>query len=478
MLRSALLSIWLLLSLSIVAQTTVIQSRNLKTINESDIRKHINVLTSDSLAGRGTAEPGGEKAVEYIEQQFKKIGLLPYQNQSYRQEFNLWKREWKDVHVTVNGSTYLNYKTMLYLGKMNQNEPVEKEVVFAGNGSDEWAEQVDVNGKIAFVLMDNMRSWYAIYKRFEQKGAWAVFAINPGNEKQFAAIRDQYKGYFGPVSVSTQKPEMPESGSRFFIFNSDFASQIWSRPISELPKEPTKETLHTTATIKCELIIEPAPIYNVIGVLKGTNPEAKALAITAHYDHLGKNGDDIFRGADDNASGVTSLFEVAEALKHKKSKPLRDVLFIACAAEEKGLIGSAHFTSDPEVRSKIAANLNVDMIGRVDTAGKSNYIYIVGSEKSPWLHELHQRANQQTVNLTLDYSQSKYLAYSDHYNFHRYGIPVIGFFSGLHDDYHTIRDTADKLDYQLLQKRIQLVFATAFLIANEPEPVAEPTPIQ
>jgi Zn-dependent M28 family amino/carboxypeptidase len=172
------------------------------------------------------------------------------------------------------------------------------------------------------------------------------------------------------------------------------------------------------------------------------------------------------------------LFEVAEALKYKKSKPLRDVLFIACAAEEKGLIGSAHFTSDPEVRSKIAANLNVDMIGRVDTVGKSNYIYIVGSEKSPWLHDLHQRANRQTVNLALDYSQSKYLAYSDHYNFHRYGIPIIGFFSGLHDDYHTIRDTADKLDYQLLQKRIQLVYATAFLIANEPEPVVESSSVK
>lgn len=218
---------------------------------------------------------------------------------------------------------------------------------------------------------------------------------------------------------------------------------------------------------------------NVVAFIKGTEKPDEILVISAHYDHIGTKGDEIFNGADDDGSGTVAVLEIAEAFKlaSKAGKgPKRSILFLNLTAEEKGLYGSKWYVENPIFPLKNhVANLNIDMIGRVDPAheDKPNFVYLIGSDKlSSELHNLSEEANKEFVNLDLDYTYNdendpnRFYYRSDHYNFAKNNIPIIFYFNGVHADYHKATDTADKINYELLTKRTKLVFHTAWKIAN------------
>jgi Zn-dependent M28 family amino/carboxypeptidase len=221
---------------------------------------------------------------------------------------------------------------------------------------------------------------------------------------------------------------------------------------------------------------------NVVAYIEGSEFPDEIVVITAHYDHLGSNGDAIFNGADDDASGTVAVLEIAEAFKKAKENehgPKRSILFMNLTAEEKGLYGSKWYVKNPlfPLENHIA-NLNIDMIGRVDDAHiqNENYIYLIGSNKlSKELHTLSTEMNKTYVNLTLDYTYNdendpnRFYYRSDHYNFAKNNIPIIFYFNGVHKDYHKATDTAEKINYELLTKRTKLVFYTAWEIANRKE---------
>ena len=224
-------------------------------------------------------------------------------------------------------------------------------------------------------------------------------------------------------------------------------------------------------TMQSPIHIREVTTWNISGVFKGANSTEPPVVVTAHYDHIGKQRGGICWGADDNASGVASIIEVARAYSRIKLKQKRDIVFVAFGAEEVGLVGSEVFMESFE-KKDVYANINIDMIGRRDTLTKENYVYIMGTQNNPILHQLHQEANLQTVNLNLDYAYGRETGYgsmmnrSDHYHFYKKDIPVIAFFSGLHNDYHTPLDTLDKIDFPLMTRRVQLVFGTLYLLAN------------
>jgi Zn-dependent M28 family amino/carboxypeptidase len=193
-------------------------------------------------------------------------------------------------------------------------------------------------------------------------------------------------------------------------------------------------------------------------------------------------GDQIYNGADDDASGTSAVMEIAQAFKLAKQDgngPKRSVLFINLTAEEKGLFGSMWYVEHPLFPlENTIADLNIDMVGRVDEAHleNPNFIYLIGSDKlSSDLHEISEQANKKYVNLDLDYTYNqegdpnRFYYRSDHYNFAKNNIPVIFYFNGVHEDYHQPSDTADKIDFDLLQKRTELVFYTAWELANRDE---------
>lgn len=218
---------------------------------------------------------------------------------------------------------------------------------------------------------------------------------------------------------------------------------------------------------------------NVVAFVKGSIKPEEILVISAHYDHLGSKGTKIFNGADDNSSGTVALLEIAEAFQLAKEKglgPKRSVLFLHLTAEEQGLYGSKWYVQNPlfPLKNHIA-NLNIDMIGRIDDTHleNSNYLYLIGADKlSSELHVLSEQTNKATLNLTLDYTYNRkndpnrFFYRSDHYNFAKNNIPVIFYFNGVHEDYHLETDTPEKINYELLQKRVQLIFYTAWNIAN------------
>lgn len=220
---------------------------------------------------------------------------------------------------------------------------------------------------------------------------------------------------------------------------------------------------------------------NVLGILEGSDLKDEYVILTAHYDHLGKRGDTIWYGADDDGSGTVTILELAKAFTKAKAAgkgPRRSILFMTVSGEEKGLWGSDYYSSHPAVPlHQTTANLNIDMIGRIDPGRRhgdsTNYIYIVGDDKlSTDLKRISESVNKKYSRLELDYKYNdpndpeRIYYRSDHYNFAKKGVPVIFYFSGLHPDYHKPSDTPDKINYLLMQKRAQLVFFTAWDMAN------------
>jgi Zn-dependent M28 family amino/carboxypeptidase len=220
--------------------------------------------------------------------------------------------------------------------------------------------------------------------------------------------------------------------------------------------------------------------YNVLGFIKGSSYPDEAIIITAHYDHLGIKRGEMYRGADDNASGVSALLEIGQAFSiavKDGSSPKRSIVLLALGAEEKGMIGSAYYTDENPIFTlkNTVVNLNMDMIGHLDKLHPEdpNFVSLVGSDwQSSDLHQIHEQANKDYVGLELDYTfnsinhPERFFYRSDQYNFAKHGIPVIFYTSGDHHDYHKPTDTIENLQLDRIQKVAQLVFYTAWDIAN------------
>ncbi len=213
---------------------------------------------------------------------------------------------------------------------------------------------------------------------------------------------------------------------------------------------------------------------NILAYIEGSEKPNEVIVISAHYDHVGTKNGVVFNGADDDGSGTVAVMEIAEAFQEAKKKgygPKRSILFLHVTGEEHGLFGSDYYSENPVFPlGNTVADLNIDMIGRDDPENRGKqYVYVIGSEMlSTELKKINEASNLKTVNLELNYkyddpNDTQRLYYrSDHYNFAKHNIPVAFFFDGIHEDYHKPTDKPDKIDYPLLQKRTQLVFATAW----------------
>ncbi len=221
------------------------------------------------------------------------------------------------------------------------------------------------------------------------------------------------------------------------------------------------------------------PSQNVVAFIKGTERPDEIIVVSAHYDHVGEHDGKIFNGADDDGSGTVSMLEMAQAFKMASENghgPKRSILFLHVTGEEIGLYGSKYYTENPLFPlENTVVNLNIDMIGRIgsEKPGNKNYIYLIGSDKlSQELHDVSEAVNKKYTKLELDYTYNddndpnRFYYRSDHYNFAKNNIPVIFYFNGTHEDYHQATDTPDKIEYELMAKRAQLIFLTAWEVAN------------
>lgn len=218
---------------------------------------------------------------------------------------------------------------------------------------------------------------------------------------------------------------------------------------------------------------------NVLAFIEGSEKPEEVLVLSAHLDHVGMHDGEVYNGADDDGSGTIALIEIAEAFQQAKNEgfgPKRSILFLHVTAEEIGLHGSRYYSENPAYPLEMTiANLNVDMIGRIDPAQADdpNYVYLIGSDMlSQELHDMSEAANKSSMNMNLDYKYNgkddpnRFYYRSDHYNFAKNDVPVIFYFNGTHEDYHKPTDTPDKIEYELYQRRAKLIFATAWKVAN------------
>lgn len=478
------------------------------TITSADLSRHLHILASDSYEGRETGRKGQKMAAEYISGHFKEIGLPGVAEGGYYQHFSLILNDPTGV-VINSGETEFNFiEDFYFFNKPDESPIVVSEIVFVGFGiADELYNDymgVNVAGKAVVMLegepqdkkgnsyVDRERSVTAWSRNRKKK---LETAMEQGATMAFTVVKD-YDLIVKDLRHYLEKPKMelesavkgkPQSIPNIYISETTAKKMLglgdkdltkMSSKISKkgIPLSFSKETTMKISTTKQAERIESE---NVLGYIEGTDKAEELLIITAHYDHIGVQGDEIYNGADDDGSGTVALLEIAQAFAQAKKDgkgPRRSVLIMPVSGEEKGLLGSQFYVENPVFNlTTTVADLNIDMIGRMDEKhpGNSNYVYLIGSDKlSTELHAISEEANEKYTGLDLDYTfndpedQNRFYYRSDHYNFARNNIPVIFYFNGVHEDYHKPTDTVDKIDFGKMETISRLVFYTAWDLAN------------
>ena len=479
-------------------------------ITAEALKEKLSVIASAEMEGRETASPGQKKAAAYIESEFKRMGLLPGNGTSYQQTYPVYQDNLTAKGIFVNGTSFEWDKDFNFsLQTISNGKWDYSNVVFAGYGIVDDAKGIndyaglDVKGKLVLILEGSSAGMPTM-----GQGGNRAFNSNPASPmaKMRAATT---KGAAGLLVVSESFPRKTptETKGNMYLKKNDGAGFLMAnvsvnlantilakqgKTVAELGGI-TKGDFAADVTLVATKKTDNLESSNVIAMLPGTDKKDEYLFLTGHYDHLGKRGNVIWYGADDDGSGTVGVMQMAEAFAAaaKKGKsPRRTIVFMTVSGEEKGLWGSQYYSEHPIFPlEKTTADLNTDMIGRVDTertsADSLNYVYVIGHDKlSSDLPIINEAANKKSSNITLDYKYDdpadKNMIYyrSDHYNFARKGVPILFFYDGmLLADYHKPTDTIEKINFELMQKRTVMVYFTACEIANRDEMLKRDIPL-
>lgn len=478
----------LLLTLTVNAQNPDAKKYG-SVITAAGLKEDLSIIASDALEGRETGTRGQKMAAAYIAAHFQELGFSGPVNGSYYQPVELFSAINKEAYLKIGQSKLDNFSGIIYSGTGDSGGEVSLPVVFAGYGTEAEFNQIDVKDKAVVLLAkeSNSRRNPAV-KLAQDKGAKLIIINANETLAEFDNWASQFKNYMSGGRLGLTKPQA--GGTVMMLVSPVTVEKIFNAKIDKLKKatteDPKKNALKKIkgANVQYKVLSEIKTVYsdNVLGYLEGTDRKDELVVITAHYDHVGKfksgTGDLINNGADDDGSGTVSVLSIAKAFAQAKKEgkgPRRSILFMTVTGEEKGLLGSEYYSEHPVFPlANTVVDLNIDMVGRRDTQNKEgNYVYVIGSDKlSADLHELSERVNKENLNLKFDYTYNdqnhpERLYYrSDHWNFAKKNIPIIFYFDGIHEDYHKPSDEVDKIEFDLMEKRAQTVFFTAWEIAN------------
>jgi hypothetical protein len=467
-----------------------------ETITEEDLRDYLTILASDAMEGRETGQRGQKMAAAFIAFHFQELGLQPVvkdgDNYSYYQKFELEKSSPGEIYVLFGGEKLMNGEDLVYWGRANMKAEMSTEVVFLGKGDENIIQKTDVKGKAAVIMAKGagFQQWRSLSESMNKAEAAITFLVVAETTEDYSNSLSQYKRYFMGSSLGFKQKENTSGG--IFLISQETAASFFGIDANGLNTTTVeyeagqKEALKKIKPAKIKYLVkresETMMTENVMGLLEGTDKKDEILIISAHYDHIGKIGKEINNGADDDGSGTSSVMEIAEAFVEAKNAgkgPRRSMLFLTVTGEENGLFGSQYYVENPVFPlENTVADLNIDMIGRFDPEHEENreFVYLVGSDRlSTELHELSEKTNDTFTGLSLDYTYNdenhpdRIYYRSDHWNFAKNGIPIIFYFTGIHEDYHKSTDTVDKIEFELLQKRTRLIYHTAWVLANKEE---------
>ena len=467
------------------------------TITEKELKEHLYIHASDEYEGRETGKAGQKKAVDYLKTNYEAMEIpAAKEDGSYFQEVPL---EFPKVPVgsIIAGET--DYELGTDFLTFTPIEGNFEEIIYVGYGIEDKGysdyEGLDVTGKLILIKSGepvNKDGTYVI-SGSSKKSVWSNRSDAPGARLQLARSKgakgvlyydpdnyDRYKRYFDYLKESDKSKleiKVEEENAALVLLSDTMIKNIFPA----INETQTSGSIPVAMSLRIKSNNEAVSSENVVAVIRGFEKPDEFVVISSHLDHIGvnKNGD-INNGADDDGSGTVAMLEIAEAFKQAAdtgNRPKRSIVFLHVTGEEKGLLGSKFYTDNDPVfpLSQTVANLNIDMIGRIDPKheGNRNYVYLIGSDKlSAELHELSEEINSKYSQLELDYTYNdendpnRFYYRSDHYNFVKNNIPIIFYFSGTHEDYHRPGDTPDKINYDLLEDRTRLIFYTAWEIAN------------
>ena len=481
------------------------------TINTSDLKKHVFTLASDEFQGRETGTPGNDKAAKYISNIFKKLRLPNVgPDGGFSQKVAFSFLSWEELKLSVDGNSFRNLRDFIAFPQFSDELKVKNaEAVFMGYGIDDKTysdyKDVDVKGKIVVVydrepidIEGNSlvskeanyskwsEDWHLKSQAAHRNGAEALFIVS--NDIK-GLINENRRSLVNRITLLGEH-KAPENEANTLFISPDLAKSILGNNVESIiamrdelrasQKLMNAVPLASSVSLNEKVANEVLLGQNLLGYIEGSDLKDELIVVSAHYDHVGRKGTEVYNGADDNASGTSTVLEIAEALqlgKLMKNGPRRSVLCLMMTGEEKGLLGSEYYTENPVYPlNNTVADVNIDMVGRWGDEYQGTtepYNYVIGSDRlSMDLHNINESMNQKYSQMLMDYKYNdeadpnRFYFRSDHYNFAKNGIPAIFFFNGVHEDYHRLTDTPDKIDLELMETRGRQIFHTVWELAN------------
>ena len=496
------------------AQNSVEAMKFANTITMDELKHHLYIISSDEYEGRETGKAGQKKAAAYIADYYKSLGIEPVVNGSYFQQYPLVKRKISNTTMDVGDHNFQFIKDFYSVSDFGKEEIDLGNMVFAGYGIETPTysdySRLDVKGKavICFLGEPTDKSGNSRITGKPEPSDWTQdfrYKIDLAKAKGATAVlfvRQDYASAIARMRYWMENPgldldypdEKQEDLLPFFMVTPELANAILAngkqKPATRLKQridmkgKPSSKSFACSAIIHVKRESEKVSAENVLGFIEGSDSLLKneIVVISAHYDHIGIVKGEINNGADDDGSGTVSTLEIAQAFMEAKKAgfgPRRSILILNVSGEEKGLLGSEWYSEFPVFPlENTVCDLNIDMIGRMDEQheGNPNYVYLIGSDKlSTDLHKISEACNATYAGLQLDYTYNepndpnRFYYRSDHYNFAKHNIPVIFYFSGVHEDYHKPGDDPEKILYEKMTTIARLVFHTAWNVANRDE---------
>lgn len=463
-----------------------------RQISTDSLKKAVLILASDSLEGRETGRVGQKRAAHFLASIYNELQLLPAAASSpdlnnsgtikpYFQKHPISLNNNKNRNLSINGKRFLFGSDFYYDYNGQDTVLFFNSIFFMGMGDCAHTNRIikklenAENTSLMFYEISNEKTECLLKGLVNQKRIpSAVFIITPKESLQQEFMKDAgYSKHYGFPIIKISKKAAEE------FFQKEGLTKLVNKSIRK--NKPVFKKRDCESSVAILDSSEELSGQNVVALIPGTDSLNETVVISSHYDHLGKKDSLIYFGADDNASGTAALLEMARIFTEAKKNghgPRRNILFLNVSGEEKGLLGSSWFVEhSPTPLKNIVANVNIDMIGRTDqyhdSTGESEYVYIIGADMtSSELKTINEDQNNIGPKLILDYKYNtkedpnRYYQRSDHYNFLKNNIPIIFYFNGAHEDYHKPTDTHDKINFDLLKKRAELAFLTAWELAN------------
>ena len=457
-------------------------------IDQKDLKDFIKTLSSIQFEGRAVDNDGQIKTQHFIVDRFKTLQIEPFYHDGYLENFTLKQTDKTEVFLkTQNHQILKNFDRMMFTDDIPPIKVIESQVVFGGYATEDELNQIEVENRLVLVLSVNPSELFPITKRLEARKAAGLIVFHD-DDKPFEAT----KSYFNEVhfkkkyaiadghepNVFDSYPSETHFLNAFIIPEAEVINVMgWpkNKLVSLANRKKIKMAPPANIEIHFEQVEKTIETANVVGGIRGESEQV--IILSAHYDHVGVDGNVYYPGADDNASGVAALLELAEEFVQCDQLKY-SMIFLATSAEEGGLLGSSYHVNNPEFDAdKVVCNINMDMISRCDNKQSDcNYLYCIGNNLTETLDSLIREADNRVLGCMCDYSENNtgIFARTDGANFSKKGIPSILFFTGFHDDYHKPTDTMEKIDFDLLENRILLISEVIKLIQRTPNPIRKP----